>query len=149
MSTLASPEVQSACFDRIVRLSPSGRPLWGRMTAHQMICHLNDSFRVATGEKYASPDTNLFKRSLVRWVALHTPFPWPHGVPTRPEIEQGKGGTKPAHWDSDCTELRELIPAFAQRKTFAAHPIFGEMSQRDWLIWGYRHVDHHLRQFGV
>jgi hypothetical protein len=29
------------------------------------------------------------------------------------------------------------------------HPIFGKLSQGDWLTWGYRHVDHHLRQFGV
>jgi hypothetical protein len=29
------------------------------------------------------------------------------------------------------------------------HPIFGAMSERAWLRWGYLHMDHHLRQFGV
>ena len=29
------------------------------------------------------------------------------------------------------------------------HPLFDEMSERDWMRWGYLHVDHHLRQFGV
>jgi hypothetical protein len=29
------------------------------------------------------------------------------------------------------------------------HPLFDAMSERDWMRWGYLHVDHHLRQFGV
>jgi hypothetical protein len=32
---------------------------------------------------------------------------------------------------------------------YAQHPMFGAMPRADWLIWGYRHMDHHLRQFGV
>ena len=31
----------------------------------------------------------------------------------------------------------------------ATHPIFGTMSKTEWGRWGYRHVDHHLRQFGL
>jgi hypothetical protein len=114
-----------------------------------MICHLNDSFRVATGEKYASPATNFFQRTIVKWIALRAPVPWPSGVPTRPEIEQGRGGTPPLEWARDCAELRALILTFPDRTSFAAHPIFGSLSRRDWIVWGYRHVDHHLRQFGV
>ena len=30
----------------------------------------------------------------------------------------------------------------------ADHAFFGEMSERDWMRWGYLHTDHHLRQFG-
>jgi hypothetical protein len=118
------------------------------MTAPQMICHLNDSFHVGAGERYASSETNLIKQTLIKWLSLHTSIPWPHGAPTRPEIEQGRGGTAPTDWERDCAELRALIHSFADRTTFAAHPFFGEMSRGDWLIWGYRHVDHHLRQFG-
>jgi hypothetical protein len=114
-----------------------------------MVCHLNDSFRVAMGEKYASPATSLLQRTFIKWVALRTPVRWPPGVPTRPEIEQGRGGTPPAEWESDRAELLRLMDAFAQSETFGVHPAFGKMTQRDWLIWGYRHVDHHLRQFGV
>lgn len=119
------------------------------MTAPQMICHLNDSFKVGMGEKYASPGTNPFKRTVFKWVALHTGVPWPQGVATRPEVEQGRGGTPPTHWHGDCTELRGLIEAFATRRKFGVHPTFGTMSESDWLVWGYRHTDHHLRQFGV
>jgi hypothetical protein len=150
MSTLADPGMQSHCCERIARVGPGAAPKWGRMNAHQMICHLNDSFRVATGERYASPASNFLQRTVVKWIALRTPVKWPQGVPTRPEIDQGAGGgTPPTEWERDCAELRTLIRGFADQKTFAAHPIFGEMSRQDWLTWGYRHVDHHLRQFGV
>jgi hypothetical protein len=149
MSTLADPHTQSSCCERIARIAPRTPPKWGRMSAHQMICHLNDSFRVATGEKYASPATNLFYRSVIKWIALHTPVTWPRGTPTRPEVEQGRGGTPPGDWECDRAELVALVRAFADRTTFAVHPIFGEMSRSDWMIWGYRHTDHHLRQFGL
>jgi hypothetical protein len=149
MSTLADPQVRAACRDRIQRLRPDASAKWGSMTAPQMVCHLNDSFRVGTGEKYASPASNFLQRTLVKWIALRAPVKWPRGVPTRPEIEQGRGGTPPAEWESDRAQLISLVDAFAERKAFGVHPTFGKMSERDWLTWGYRHVDHHLRQFGV
>jgi hypothetical protein len=123
------------------------------MTAHQMVCHLNDSFDVAAGTKYASPASGLLQRTVVResakWVALRTPLPWPHGFPTRPELEQGRGGTPPSEWETDCAALNRRLAEFANRQKFGQHPIFGAMSPPDWFIWGYRHVDHHFRQFGV
>jgi Protein of unknown function (DUF1569) len=149
MSTLADPRVRAACRERILKLRPNASAKWGRMTAPQMVCHLNDSFRVGMGEKYASPATSALQRTFVKWVALRAPVSWPHGVPTRPEIEQGRGGTPPSEWESDRRELLGLIDAFADCQTFGVHPTFGKMSTRDWLTWGYRHMDHHLRQFGV
>lgn len=119
------------------------------MNAHQMVCHLNDSFAVGAGKKYASPATSFLQRSVVKWIALRTPVPWPQGVPTRPEIEQGRGGTPPSEWESDCSELRRWISEFTALESFGTHPIFGAMHQRDWLAWGFRHVDHHFRQFGI
>jgi hypothetical protein len=120
------------------------------MNAHQMVCHLNDSFRAGTGEAFASPASNLFSRTVMKWVALRTPMKWPPGVPTRPEMEQGKGGTPPSEWARDCGALREMIVSFAERAGCAReHPIFGRMTREEWNIWGWRHVDHHFRQFGV
>jgi len=149
MSTLADSKVRNACYERLARLNLDAARKWGRMTVHQMVCHLNDSFLVGMGEKNASPVSNPFTRTVVKWIAIRTPLKWPHGVATRPEIEQGKGGTPPADWRRDCEELRRLIGVFAERETFGFHPIFGAMSRADWQTWGYRHVDHHFRQFGV
>jgi hypothetical protein len=73
MSTLADPKVRAECGERIRRLKPNADAKWGRMTARQMVCHLNDSFRVGIGEKYASPATSLVQRTFIKWVALRTP----------------------------------------------------------------------------
>jgi Protein of unknown function (DUF1569) len=149
MSTLAEPAIVALCHRRILRLNPDAPAKWGRMTAPQMICHLNDAFLVAAGEKYASPVGNPLQRTFLKWVAIRTPMQWPPNVQTRPELEQGLGGTPPTEWEADRARLLQSIDAFPNRQTFAAHPGFGNMSPRDWLIWGYRHIDHHLRQFGA
>jgi hypothetical protein len=155
MSTLADENCRNGCCDRLARLTSTAQRQWGRMTAHQMVCHLNDSFAVGAGTKYASPATGILQRTLVKWIALRTPIRWRPGFRTRPEIEQGVGGTPPVDWDRDCAELRRWIIEFGavevseESGKFGTHPFFGPMSARDWLIWGYRHVDHHFRQFGV
>ena len=84
---------------------------------------------------------------------LYLPFHWPHGVPTRPEFDQIDGsGTPPAEFSVDLRSLLAAIEKFtAQPRAFAfrTHPMFGDMSERDWMRWGYLHADHHLRQFGA
>ncbi|HEX8893010.1 MAG TPA: hypothetical protein VF783_06790, partial [Terriglobales bacterium] len=75
------------------------------MSAHQMICHLSDSFRGSLGEKYISPATSVFKRTLLKWVALWVPLRWPHGFKTLPEMDQRQGGTPPSEV---CVGLREV-----------------------------------------
>ena len=77
---------------------------------------------------------------------------WPHGVKTVPECEAGKGGTPPAEMERDLNELRGHLERFARRPRdfeFQAHPIFGQMSEWEWMRWGWLHMDHHLRQFGA
>ncbi len=148
MSTLAKQEVRAACCDRLDRIDPNSAPRWGRMAAHQMICHLTDSFKGVIGEKTVSA-APVAMPTLMKWLALHTAMPWPHNVRTRPEMEQGIGGTPPSDWEEDRRRLREWILSFHLRREFVAHPMFGPMSWEDWQIWGFRHVDHHLRQFGV
>jgi len=76
---------------------------------------------------------------------------WPHGVPTRPEIDQMIGGTKPVEFVRDREQLEALVEQFAARNCddFQPHPMFGRMTPVEWQRWGWRHTDHHLRQFGV
>src|SRR5262249_28586113 len=116
---------------RILQLNASHRAHWGRMNVHQMICHLNDSFLLALGERTASPATGFFQRTLMKWGALYFPAPWPKGVPTRLEMEQGVGGTKTQEFESDRAALLLTIERFCEpARSFASieHPIFGPMS---------------------
>ena len=134
---------------RLNRLQPHSRARWGKMNSHQMVCHLVDTFRAVAGEKPVSSVVNLFGRTLLRWGALHIPVPWLHGIPTRPEIAQGVGGTPPALWADDVAELHRRITEFPRLEQFEQHPMMGTLSLDEWRIWGYRHVDHHFRQFGL
>jgi hypothetical protein len=122
------------------------------MSAHQMICHLSDSFLAVTGQKPVSHATNPLQRTIVKWIALYLPLPWPAGIPTRPEVDQYVGGTRPADFAADVAQLEALLEhVTTQTRVFdgQSHPIFGRMSDAAWLRWAYLHVDHHLRQFGV
>lgn len=149
---LGEPEIREGIFHRIAAVKPDLRAAWGRMSAHQMICHLNDSFQTAMGQRHASPAGGFLANPAFKWVALYAPFRWPKGVPTRPEVDQSIGGTPPSDFARDRASLIELIGHFTdptRPATFAPHPMWGAMRKREWLRWGYLHTDHHLRQFGV
>jgi len=125
---------------------------WGKMTPHQMICHLCDAFRGPLGERSIAPVMGVRGRTLLRWFALSTPIPWPHGLTTTPEVNQQIGGTSPVEFGTDVQELRRLLDLFTQspRKfSWEPHPIFLEMTESQWMRWGYLHMDHHFRQFGA
>jgi hypothetical protein len=135
---------------RLGRLTADSPRQWGTMTAHEMVCHLGDSFLAVLGERPASSKETWLSRTVVKWIALHTSLPWPHGVPTRPEVDQKIGGTKPVEFERDRQKVVDLLRRFIQPDTRRGrHPGFGAMTREEWLLWGYGHVDHHLRQFGV
>jgi hypothetical protein len=155
--TLANPADKQQIVERLQKIQSSSARRWGKMTAQQMICHLADSFRVTIGEKDWTterisvrpiPMPNWF----VKWVALEVPLRWPRGVPTRPEVDSERGGTPASSFEGDLRELRRLLDRFTgQPRDFEwqTHPIFGDMSDAQWMRWGYLHMDHHLRQFGA
>lgn len=94
----------------------------------------------------------LRRRRLVKWLALWTPIPWPHGWPTNPSLDPKAEGTRPAAFEKDLAralEGLEGIAAAAPGALTPAHGVFGTMSVLDWQRWAYRHTDHHLRQFGL
>lgn len=152
MKTLAHREDCAEIVSRLRTLTLESRRQWGRMTVAEMICHLTDALRVAMGEKSAQSVSNVFSRSVLKWVALKSSMRWPHGFSTVPECEAGAGGTAPMAFDRDMSELCAQIERFSSRhREFASarHPIFGELTVAEWLRWGYLHMDHHLRQFGA
>jgi hypothetical protein len=150
--TLADPSDTSVLLERLERLRPDTQRRWGRMSAHQVVCHLADAFKAVMGVRSTSRRASLLNRTVIRFIARHTPLDWPKGVPTMPEVDQEHGGTKPAEFAADVRELRGLVERFAavpRDFEWERHPIFGRLTEREWLHWGYRHMDHHLRQFGL
>lgn len=152
MKTLANADDLAEILTRLDGLTPEAERQWGRMTPNQMLCHLTDAFRSALGERPVSPASNVFTRTVLRWIALKAPMTWPHGVRTRPEVDQEIGGTPPTSFESDAAELAGITRRFVAERSAIdghAHSIFGPMTSKEWLRWGYLHVDHHLRQFGA
>lgn len=152
MKTLARQRDTIEILQRLKTLRPDSVRRWGKMSSHQMVCHLIDACRMMTGEKQVSQATGLPQRTIVKWVALYLPLPWPAGILTRPEIDQEIHGRRPIDFANDIDELETIVKAIsAQAKEFErqTHPIFGCMSEAAWLRWAYLHMDHHLRQFDV
>jgi len=152
LKSLSESKCKQELIARIGTVRPDTPRLWGKMTAAQMICHLNDAFLGIMGEKPIEIPRGFSLWPLMKYVALYSPGKWPPGVPTRPEMDQlGGGGTPPAEFDSDVRRLLNSIDRFARRPRdfeFLPHPMFKTMSEGQWMRWGYLHVDHHLRQFG-
>jgi hypothetical protein len=151
VKTLRDKTDQQEILTRLMLLSPLDKGRWGVMTVHQMLCHLSDAYLVALGEKTASPATGLLQRTILKQIALHSPLKWMKGFPTRPELEQGRGGTPPTDFEADRSALLFAFQRFCKDlpRPCPPHPVFGPMDPDDWFRWGHLHADHHLRQFGV
>jgi hypothetical protein len=150
--SLCNPACRQELLTRLARIRSDTSRLWGKMDASQMICHLNDSFLGAMGERAMAIPKGFSIWPYLKWAALYAPMQWPKGVATRPEFDQhGGGGTPPVQFEADMQTLLTTMRRFADQPRdfhFRPHPMFRELSEADWMRWGYLHVDHHLRQFG-
>jgi len=149
LKTLSSAADKQEVLERLAALQPDSPRRWGKMTSNQMICHLSDSFLLPLGEMRASKAPVPMPRAVFKFFALRVPMKWPRNIATRPEMEQGVGGTPPEEFERDRKKLIAVMERFVRESSGLDHPIFGKMSGSDWMRWGYLHCDHHLRQFGV
>lgn len=151
MSTVFDPPAARELRNRLRQLRPDSPRRWGRMTPHQAVVHLNDSFRIAFREmEITLPSMGLMKYVL-RFVAFTLPLPWPKGIRTAPELDKAAGGgTPPEEFAADVAELEGLLDRYvATDGDLPEHPIWGRMSRGMAGRYAWRHMDHHLRQFGV
>ena len=151
MRNIFEPRRHAELVARLERLRPDSPRQWGRMTPHQAVCHLSDSFRAILHDRPLPPRRLDARRRLTRFVAFTLPLPWPKGVPTSAAVDAEKDGTPPGDFEADVAELIELLRRFvdSDARTLEPHYVWGAMSRGEWGRYGYRHVDHHLRQFGA
>ena len=148
MPTIFDAADRAAILSRLDGVTPGARPAWGRMDAGQMVAHLNESLRMAVGELACALRGGPLSFPPLRWLIINV-LPFPKGVPTAPEL---LAGTPSPALDEDLQRLRERIERVAAQgpqRRFPRHPAFGFMPGRQWGVLIYRHVDHHLRQFGA
>jgi hypothetical protein len=147
MPSLFDPRVRTVILERISLLTPDRKPAWGRFTAPEMVCHVSSDLRQALGELDARP-AGRFARFPLNWLVIHV-VPWPRGKGRSPPEFLA---TRPTTWAADVGRLRDLIERFAARGPTAAWPpsaAFGRISGRSWGVLEHKHLDYHLRQFGV
>lgn len=147
MKNILKKTVELDLLKRIDSITLDSPRQWGKMTVHQMICHCTDQIRSAIGEKPAKNRGNFFHKTFLKWLVLYV-IKSPKGkVPTVSEFNQEKGGTPPTVFLKDKTELKAVIQQFLNASTFFPHPMFGQMSKKEWGRLIFLHLDHHLEQF--
>jgi hypothetical protein len=136
--------------ERIAKLGPKSERQWGKMTAPQAMAHCSAVMEWAVGDR-VEPRMFLGRilGPLVKSQVLKDEKPMGRNAPTvkslvvSDERELGK----------ECTRLSTLVERFCaggpQGCTKNPHTFFGQMSPEEWATLMYKHVDHHLRQFGV
>ena len=134
--------------DRVARLSPESPGSWGKMSAPQMVCHLAESLKMALGDLPVTARKMPIRYPPLKQFIIYV-APFPKGVPTAPELV----ARSPQAWQADVAELQALVDRFVARgretTPWPDHPAFGTLSRRAWGVLVYRHMDHHLRQFGA
>jgi len=145
MPSLLNTTDREAILQRLRRLQPTAQPQWGRFTAPRMVCHLADSLRVGLGDVTAKRVDSLPTRTLLKWLVVYSPLQPPPGkIQTAPEMLT----SGPTTWEADLAQVETLIARVAATPTSAVHPMFGPLSHGGWGRLTWKHVDHHLRQFG-
>jgi Protein of unknown function (DUF1569) len=136
--------------ERMAQLRPDSARLWGKMNAPQALAHCSAGVELALGDK--KPPRVLAGRVfgwIVKPLALKDDAPMRRNSPTIPDLviqdERDLGRERErlaglidrfaAGWPSGCTQH--------------PHSFFGPLTPDEWAILMYKHLDHHLRQFGV
>ncbi|HKV73715.1 MAG TPA: DUF1569 domain-containing protein [Gemmatimonadales bacterium] len=135
---------------RIGKLTPANQRQWGKMTAPQAVAHCANALEMALGE--IRPPREFAGRilgPLVKRIVLGNDARLRPGAPTSPSIRVDDD----RDLDSERLRLLRLLDRFSAAGsagcTTHPHPFFGALTSEQWSILMYKHLDHHLRQFGV
>lgn len=149
MESVFDSKGNQVLVSRIENLTPITLSQWGKMTVSQMMEHCQQPIKVAHGTLNLKSNWMSFLFGKMMKKKLMEPKPFAKGMPTvkefrithEPEFEKAKG------------ELIALVKTFADEGHAAIkntkHPFFGEMTMEEWDMLQWKHLDHHLKQFGV
>lgn len=135
---------------RINHLTPTTTPKWGKMSVDQMLTHCCVSYDMVYTDRY--PPVGAFKRwILTQFVksAVVGPKPYAKSTPTAPEFKI----VDHRDFEAERTRLVDYVHRVQQEgaKAYEGRPSrsFGPLTAAEWNTLYYKHLDHHLTQFGV
>ena len=148
MKNLFDQEAYQEIVQRLTQLQPDSARHWGKMNPAQALAHLSKGMKVALSDKP-------LKRMWIGYILgplmkhkLYNDEPWKANLPTAPDFVV----SDPRDFEAERSKLLQLLEAFHQAGPTKAgqfpHPFFGIMTPEQWGKSIYKHVDHHLRQFG-
>ncbi len=149
MESLFDQTTYNSIVERINKLTPASQRLWGKMNVSQMLAHCKAAFGVPLSEK---PMKRSMLGLMLGWAfksKLYNESPWKQNLPTAPSfiIKDER------EFEKEKQELTNLINRFYTKGHGNVgkfpHPMFGSFTQDQWGQAMYKHLDHHLRQFGV
>ena len=120
------------------------------MSAGQMLVHCADQLRVSRGEK---PVTSVrvpgLLRPLLKWFFITRLKQFKPNMKTMYELDAKGGMTPPVSFATDHATLIRLLSPAGYSPGGINHPLFGRLSAQEFGEITWKHLDHHLRQFGV
>ncbi|MGA9584658.1 MAG: DUF1569 domain-containing protein [Terracidiphilus sp.] len=150
MKNLWQPETVLELKERLSHLRPDSPRHWGKMTSAQAMAHCTIGMELALGDR--RPPRMMIGRLIgfvIKSMAFNEGEPMRRNSPTIPGFEVTD--------QRDLIAEREKLSAILDR--FAAcgpagctthpHSFFGRLTPDEWSAWMYKHIDHHLRQFGA
>lgn len=153
MKDLFDPVLVEEMKQRIMRLQPESERQWGTMTVAQTLAHCTSGMQMAMGviNPKRAPFPAFIIGPLIKPLVLSDDKPMRRNSPSVPELFLAD----PAQCDleRERAQLILAIDSFATRGAACCsqhpHPFFGPLKPQQWAILMYKHMDHHLRQFGV
>lgn len=138
-----------AFIERINKLTPISQHIWGSMTVAQMLAHIQQPIRVALGEY--KPKRNfigiLFGRLAKKRLVNDKPFK--QGLPTDDSFVINNDRNFTDEKEKAISLINKLVAIGPSGVSKDKHPLFGKLSPDEWDKLTVKHLDHHLRQFGV
>jgi len=148
MPSVFEPETANKILGRINQLQPDSIGQWGKMNVAQMMAHVSTVLELGTGDRHEKPKL-IFRLlgPLMKKMVLNT-------KPYKPNLPTGKNFimANERSFDIEKERLLQVYNSFVQSAATIEgkeHPIFGKMTAAEWGFSQWKHLDHHLRQFGV
>jgi len=149
MKNLFDANATTEIIARIDELKPDSQRQWGKMNVAQMMAHCTAALETATDQRHPprifigkilGP---IFKSSFLN------EKPFAKNSPTDKSFIM----TGEKDFDKEKIRLKNIILSFANggeaKCTSHPHSFFGKLTPNEWARGMYKHMDHHLRQFGV
>ncbi|PRY85939.1 DUF1569 domain-containing protein [Mongoliibacter ruber] len=147
--SILDPEVVEDVIARGSRLNVADTANWGKMSATEMLAHCNLAHQSILKAPPAEKSGG-WKKWIAKIIFLHVMKEFPKGARGAERFDM-KGKVDVALFEEEKSKFVHIIGKYSRldHKLAGYHPRFGALNHREWGIFVWRHVDHHLRQFGL